>query len=164
MLQIKWLDPANIWRIQLHKGVRQRPGDSLTGPPPLADLQRCHQEGSAGNKDATKRADCQLMFISGLIIRTLTAPRLLGHMISEINGKNWLALRCAHVMCDELCWEKKYSWTGKCNPTSLLSVKSSQFFAKQFFFAQTSSRLWTAILAPSKPQMLTVSLFTCLLI
>lgn len=55
-LQIKWLDPANIWRIQLHKGVRQRPGDSLTGPPPSADPQRCHEERSEGNKDASKKS------------------------------------------------------------------------------------------------------------
>lgn len=73
MPQIKWPDPTNIWRIQLHKEVRQRPGDSLTGPPPLADLQRCHRGRRGGlqaTKCALKRADCELMFISASVAQT----------------------------------------------------------------------------------------------
>lgn len=40
------------------------------------------------------------MFISRLIIKSLTSPRLLGHMISEINGKNWLDSGCKRVMLE----------------------------------------------------------------
>lgn len=98
MPQIKWLDPANIWRIQLHKEVRQRPGDSLTGPPLLADPQRCHQEGLCRQQSPLKKSRRPTNIYLGTPYYNFHRLRLLGQMTSEINGINWLASDCANVV------------------------------------------------------------------
>lgn len=114
------------------------------------------------------------MFISRLIIKSLTSLRLLGHMISEINGKNWLDSHCKCVMLEMSLEMRNTQYIlGLANGMlHLLSLSSlcSFFFLKDNFsflfylFAQTTSRLWIATLTPSKLQMLTASLFAPLLI
>lgn len=77
------------------------------------------------------------MFISRLIIKSLTSLRLLGHMISEINGKNWLDSRCKRVMLEMSLEMRNTQYIlGLVNGMlHLLSLSSlcSFFFSKTIF-------------------------------
>lgn len=78
------------------------------------------------------------MFISRLIIKSLTSLRLLGHVISEINGKNWLDSHCKRVMLEMSLEMRNTQYilglvNGMLHPLSLSTLCSFFFFSKTVF-------------------------------